>query len=80
MNTEKLCRLAGLTLKDDERAQTETSLRSLIRAADKLSEADCSGIENESDPFFCPLREDVPEESANLAPVGGYFTVGKIIS
>lgn len=80
MNTEKLCRLAGLTLKDDERAQTETSLRSLIRAADRLSEADFPDIEDENDTFFCPLSEDIPEESAKLTPVGGYFTVGKIIT
>ncbi len=73
---EKVARLGGITVSEDEKDGILSGLSSLIRAADRLGSVCCEEDGEES--AVCPLREDEPEGS-HMAH-DGVFTVKRIIT
>ncbi len=74
---DKLARLGGITVTDEERDAVEKDLRALMRAAGRLAEAELPEMA-EDDAAVCPLRPDVPAECADFS-LHGEFAVERII-
>lgn len=90
IDVRHVAELARLALTDDEVAQFQPQLESILHHIESLTHLDVSGIEPTAHPVPIegPLREDIPHESLPVAAVlanapdqaGGQFRVPKVVA